>query len=709
MERMQLSRRHFLATGTALPLLAVPQASRSGQAWYEKMRRCGQVNFNEMDPGRLDIAQWVDYWSSLKLDALLLNAGGIMAFYPTKIPGHHRSQFLGGGDLFGDFTKAAKARGMRVVARLDCNLAYEETLQLRPEWFVRSADGQPVKHSESPWLFQTCMFSSYFTEQMPAIIREINSLYDVDGFFTNGWPSTGRPPACRCEACRRLAARNTPAFAEQHLARVLEVWKLWDNAAKEKKPDSVYVGNLGGGIRATTDLRRLSSVAGWFNADHQGRTGATPIWDCAQQGRVAQSVMKGRCITNVTGSYANSKPLWRHTAKAPAEATMWMAQTTASGMVPWYHWLGGEPEDQRWRAPGRDFFQWIAKYEPHFVNRKPVATLGVVFSQRMNALYTPPGGGAPSDFLEGMYYALLEGRFLFDFVHEDDLDAATLKKYAAVILPNTAILSDAQCAQLRSYARSGGGLLATFETARYDGAGARRNELGLADVFGAALATPGAGGVEGPKGNSYYARIEQRHAILAGFEETNVLPGAEYRLPVKARTPQAMTVVPPYPAFPPEMVYTRTPKTDEPAIVITEEGMSRRVWLPGDVERSFWRSGDGDLSRVLQQAIRWVARDRMPVRVTGDGLVELFAWETEPGYAVHILNYTNPNFALGWFRETYPLGAQAVRLELPEGVKVRKVQALRAGAELKFKVTGQTLEFTLPGVRDYEIAAVTKG
>ena len=47
---MQLSRRHFLATGTALPLLAVPQASRPGQAWYQKMRRCGQVNFNEMDP-----------------------------------------------------------------------------------------------------------------------------------------------------------------------------------------------------------------------------------------------------------------------------------------------------------------------------------------------------------------------------------------------------------------------------------------------------------------------------------------------------------------------------------------------------------------------------------------------------------------------------------------------------------------------------------
>src|ERR1035437_5610354 len=248
---------------------------------------------------------------------------------------------------------------------------------------------------------------------------------------------------------------------------------------------------------------------------------------------------------------------------------------------------------RRRRAAGRHFSHWTTKYEPHFINRKPVATVGVVFSQRMNALYPPPGGGAPSDFLQGMYYALLEGRFLFDLVHEDDLDAATLKKYAAVILPNTAILSDAQCAQLRSCAGGGGGLLPPSEPARYGGAAPRRNELGLADVFGASLLSA-AGAVEGPKGNSYYARIEQRHAILAGFEETNVLPGAEYRLPVKARAPQAMTVVPPYPAFPPEMVYTRTPKTDEPAIVIAEEGVIRRIWLPGDVERSFWRSGNGD-------------------------------------------------------------------------------------------------------------------
>jgi hypothetical protein len=638
------------------------------------MRRCGEINFDEAEPAQLDIATWMEDCGSSKLDVLLLNAGGMTAFYPTKIPGHHRSDSLGERDLFGDFAKAAKARGIRVVARLDCNLAHQVALQLRPEWFVRTAGGQPVTQNESTRLYQTCMFTGYFTEQIPAIIREVNSLYDVDGFFTDEWPGTGGPPPCRCEACRRLAERNTAAFAEQHLARVLEIWKLWDNAAKEKKTDSVYAGNLGGGIHATTDLRRLAGVANWINAGQSGRRGAMPIWDSPQQGRVAQSVMKGRCVT---------------LSNPPAETTMWMAQTTASGMVPSYRLRGSEPGEH---VPEFEFFEWNAKYEPHFVNRKPVATVGVVFSQRMNSLYTAPGGGPPTDFLQGMYYALLEGRFLFDFVHEDDLEAATLKKYGALILPNTAILSDAQCAKLRAYARNGGGLLGTFETARYDALGARRPELGLADVFGAAVT----GDVEGPNGDSTYARIEERHAVLAGFEETKVLPGAEYRLPVKTRLPQALTVG-----------YQRRPTTGEPAIVITEDGMSRRVWLPGDVERSFWRRGNGDLSRLLQQAIRWVARDRMPVRVSGEGLVELFAWETEPGYAIHILNYTNPNRAMGEFRETYPLGAQTVRVELPEGTKVRKVQALRAGTDLRHRVSGQTLEFIVPGVRDYEVAAVT--
>lgn len=700
-------RREFL-TLSAVPLqsrlFGSQQPASSRAPWYRTMRRCGQVNFNERDPETLDIPRWIDYWTSLKLDALLLNAGGIVAFYPTKIPYHHKSEFLGSRDLFGDFTKAAKAAGIRVIARLDCNWSYKEALEAHPEWFERDQNGQPRRHNESRWLHKSCMFSTYFTEQMPAIIREINSLYDVDGFFTNGWPSTGRPPVCYCESCRRLGERTGPKYYEQHLNRVLEVWKLWDQTAKQKKWDSVYVGNLGGGIRAVTNLRKIAEVAGWFNADHQGRSGVTPIWDCAQQGRVAQAVMKGRTITNVTGSYANTRPLWRHTSKSPAEATLWMAQTTASGMVPWYHWLGGSPEDLRWRETGRKFFQWIAKYEPHFVNRRSIANLGVVFAQRTSAFYSPPGGGEGTEFLQGLYYALLDGRFLFDFVHEDDLAPEVLRKYSALILPNAALLSDEQCRQLREYARSGGSLLATFETARYNQWGERRPAPALADLFG----ITSAGEVEGPTGNSYYARIEAPHQIWQDFRDTKLLPGAEYRLPVKTSGKPLLSVVPPYPAYPPEMVFPRTPHTDEPAILITEQGRSRRVYFPGDVDRSYWRSNNPDLSLLLGNSIRWLLRNESPVTVTGEGVAEVFAWQTEPGFAVHILNYNNPNMLRGWVRQHYPIGPQRVRFQLPEPFRISGVRALRAETDLAYQQSGRAVEFVIPKVEDYEVAALLR-
>src|SRR6184192_4946422 len=54
-------------------------------AWYATMRRCGQINYNERDPLTMDTEAWGDYWASLKVDAVLLNGGGILAFYPTQV------------------------------------------------------------------------------------------------------------------------------------------------------------------------------------------------------------------------------------------------------------------------------------------------------------------------------------------------------------------------------------------------------------------------------------------------------------------------------------------------------------------------------------------------------------------------------------------------------------------------------------------------
>ena len=85
---------------------------------------------------------------------------------------------------------------------------------------------------------------------------------------------------------------------------------------------------------------------------------------------------------------------------------------------------------------------------------------------------------------QGIYDALLRGRFAFDFVHEDRLEPERLSKYRALILPNVAMLSDAQCRQLRDYVRAGGSLMASFETSLYDENLKPRADFGLADLLG---------------------------------------------------------------------------------------------------------------------------------------------------------------------------------------------------------------------------------
>jgi len=182
-----------------------------------------------------------------------------------------------------------------------------------------------------------------------------------------------------------------------------------------------------------------------------------------------------------------------------------------------------------------------------------------------------------------------------------------------LLLPNTALLSDQQCRQLRAYVDAGGSLLATFETSMYNELNERRSDFGLAGVFGIRKA----GDLVGTVGNAYLARIEKQHEILNGFSGTNWIPGAANRIPIAPVDDPILTVVPGFVAYPPELSYPLQERTSEPAIVVRQNGKSRLVYFPGDIERTMWRSGHTDLARLLQNAIRWVAGATQPIHQRG--------------------------------------------------------------------------------------------
>ncbi|MGB6694096.1 MAG: beta-galactosidase trimerization domain-containing protein [Terracidiphilus sp.] len=704
-------------TGILIPLPdRLPPVNPASEPWQKRVRRVGQTNMTEHDPAVMNIEEWADYWHATKVDVVYVSVTGILAFYPSKVPFHKHGKYLNGRDFFGECAAAARKRGMRVVARMSPDLNWPDALAAHPEWAMRRKDGSPQLSTEDPRLFKTCMFSTYMDDYVPAIIHEVNSLYDVDCFYTNGWPPLGNLPECYCAICSKLPAPATPAYWRAFTERVLALWTRYDGIAKEKKADSFFFANSGGNVRGGPNLDQLGKIIEWFQADNQGRTYEDPaIWGCSSQGRVCNAVLDGKFAANVTAAYSTGNPGWRNASKTPDEIRMWFNETLASGMAPYCHFVGAENgfgEDRRWQKVGLDYFNWTARYDAHWVTRRSIANLGVVIGQSTQLLYPGPATMRTRTYMhettQGVYDALLRGRFAWDYVHDDRLEPERLKKYRALMLPNVAMLSDRQCDQLRDYVRSGGSLVASFETSLYDEDLKPRPNFGLADLMGVSKA----GDAVGTNGNPYYARIEnaganQPHEILRGFVDTNWIPGAQNRVPLKPVNNPLLTVVPGFVRYPPELAYPPVPHTDEPAVVLREDGANRTAWLAGDVERTFWITGHGDLLRLLHNTIRWAMHDEQVVSAEGPGFIEMFCWETEPGYTLHLLNYSNANAFHGWEQPVEPLGAQRVRMKLPSGARVKQVELLRAEQAVPFRIDGQELRFTIPTVADYEVAAIT--
>ncbi|HEX4007302.1 MAG TPA: alpha-amylase family protein [Acidobacteriaceae bacterium] len=689
----------------------LPALDPASLSWQQKIRRVGQSNMTEHDPAVMNIEEWADYWHGAQAQIVFVSVTGILAFYPSKVPFHRWGKFLNGRDFFGECVAAAKQRGMRVVARMSPDLNWPDALAAHPEWAMRSADGSPQYNGEDARLFRTCMFSSYMDDYVPAIMREINSLYDVDCFYTNGWPPIGSLPDCHCAICSKLPPTGTPAYWQAFNDRLFDLWQRYDAIAKEKKPDSFFFANLGGNVKAGPNLARLGGIAAWFQGDNQGRTNADPaVWGCALQARVCNAVLDGKFAANVNAAYSTGLVRWRNASKNADETRMWLHEALAGGMALYNHFIGSEDgfcEDRRWQQVGADVFTWSAQHDAHFTPRRSLANIGVVMGQSTQVLYPGPAAAHARNYMhettQGIYETLLTGRFAFDFVHEDRLDPERLRKYRALLLPNIAMLSDRQCAQIRDYVHAGGSVMASFETSLYDQNLQRRPDFGLADLFNVHRF----GDVLGTNGNAYYARIEGQHPILQGFTDTNWIPGAQNRQPIQSSEKPLLTVVPGFVQYPPELAYPPLSHTAEPAVILRESGSSRLAWFPGDIERTCWLTGHGDLLRLLHNTIRWLTHDESVVAIDGDGLVEFFAWETTPGYAIHLLNYTNPNAHHGWLSGIYPLGPQTVSLQLPHNVRVRSVELLRADVTLPFHNDAQTLRFTIPQLQDYEVAAIT--
>jgi hypothetical protein len=676
--------------------------------------RWAQLTLVEDDPGKYDPAFWLDYFARTHSDAACLSAGGCVAYYPTKIPLHYRSKWLGDTDAFGELVAGCRKLKMVVVARTDPHAAHQDVYDAHPDWIAVDAEGNKRRHWVMPELWVTCALGPYNFEFMTEVTKEIVARYQVDGVFGNRWAGSGM---CYCEHCRanfkaasgfELPRTNNPqdparrAHNEWRQDRLFELWRLWDSEVRRINPAARFIGNSGGGALSNLDMQRIGEQASMMAADRQARSGLMPSWAIGKNAKEYRATLESKPIAGLFSLGVEEPYRWKDSVQSGPEVRLWVLDGIANGMRPWFSKFAGDLHDRRWLKTVEDIYVWHYRNERYLRNEESLARVGLVYSQQTAQYYGGDRAQAKvEDHILGWYQALIEARIPFEMVHDRLLDAEHIGRYKVLILPNIAALSDRQCEQLRAFP---GSIVATHETSLYDEWGVRRKDFGLAELFGASFD----GQIDARMQNSYL-RLGPPHPILAGLEDTERIINGVSRVHTRnigdSYNPP-LTLIPSYPDLPMEEVFPRVPKTNIAEVYLRDSDARRVVYFPWDIDRTFWEVLSPDHGKLLRNAVRWAAGDDpQPVTVRGPGMLDVTIWRQKDSMTVHLVNLTNPMTMKGPLREFIPTPPQTVTINMGDR-KAKKVRVLVSGRQPRVLEADGELVLTVDSVLDHEVIAI---
>ncbi len=283
--------------------------------WYKTATRWTQLTLAEDDPVKFDPAFWIDLFRRSKSNATCLSAGGYIAYYPSEVPLHYVSKYIGDTDPFGTLVNGARALDMHVMARVDPHAIHQDAADAHPNGLRSTSNGQPRRHWAFPEVWVTCAYGDYNTGFMPKVVEEITRRYDIDAVFANRWQGHG---VCYCASCteRFKAAtgfdlpRNAKptilhgtAWVDWRRDVLTEVIVQWDEVVKSVKPHASFIPNMGHASLMEFDLKIIEKHCPFLVVDHQGAHAASrwPGRPAARASACARAFPSARwcCITSV--------------------------------------------------------------------------------------------------------------------------------------------------------------------------------------------------------------------------------------------------------------------------------------------------------------------------------------------------------------------------------------------------------------------------
>lgn len=682
-----------------------PRPTETKQVWWQRPYRMIQTNLRQPD-ALVDQKLLARQVREFGADVLLYNIGGIYAFYPTKLPLHAVNPYMK-GDALGDAIEAAHSEGLSLVGRYDMSKATRLAYEAHPEWFVHNEKGEPLEYNGT---YQACVNGGWYNDYAFQIISESLGKYDLDGVFFNMFGYTnftyhgayfgiGLSDAGR-RRFRDHYGHDLPQkedFSDPYYRDWLDFkeWTTLDlrqriyNHIKQVNPKVAMTGH-----RGASDLIRLET--------QRAVDRPQPEWpyQAGDQAKWGKAYGKGRTVSSTSANFIDFA--WRFAAETGAYQELRAAQQLANGATLDFYLLGVMDQDDKKAFPQlSELFKWHRDHEDVYAGVTSAAKVALYHSHKcgtyMGAIRSKELG---QNAFRGAYRALSEARIPFDFVVDGNIDGpvsvADLAKYDAIVLPNTACLSDAEASTLDAYVEQGGTLFATGETGFYDEAGRRRTSVALKSLPINGMPH------QRERMRGAYFRVREGDPALEGVKLV-MLDGRYYVAEPKEGATSHFTLLPPQRFGPPELCFPDFEST-LPGALVGKHGKGKAIYAPWHPDWQYFRDSLPDHRKLIVDLIANNSGP-VPVKLIGNGAVEvsILRQEATGQVLVHVINYS------GQRNNLYEDAPDLHGLKLGVRGVAATGKTLRSGTELEAKGAADVdgyVWFDLPPVGSFDVVSL---
>ncbi len=728
--------------------------------WFTQPLRLIQTILRTCDAPGYRAQEFIDFALRNHANAVVINGGGLQAFYPSDVPGHEVVADLE-QDILGAVTAAAADAGLKVLARVDFRAGPPAMAQQHPQWFAADIHGEPLlargrytAPATSPYRADGFAFD---------VVDELLTRYPIDGIWENapgflhihGGRAYPGPLGDVLELGEQAAEWRlvdysqptadafrhdtglelpTPAdfdaqtyltFIEWRYAQVAARCSAMREVIKAHGTDLAYiaeapgVAELGWNRNSALDVAQLAPLfdimaAPTFDVTRDGYGSAfrpNPVWRCTE---VASHLRAAKPDTAPTIMFGRFDNVSRYTTVAPAELDLWLLGGLAQGAGNWECTFVGRSDtefhDRRADHIIENHYRRVRSLDEHLDGARSIAQVAVVHSRKTETVFgaTDPALDRSVHHVRGAAAALLAQHVPFDLIPDDQL-LDLPGRYSVVVLPNTVVLSDEQVRALTEFVANGGGVVATGTTSSRVDATTVRERLGLAQVFGIEDR-----GRSTARLDNAFALVTSRDELTVGLDGTDMITTqGTFRVVDPAPSSSApITLIEEIAPQPPEWGWVDLDVTGRPPFVVRHEfGAGRSVYFPGEIDKHVASSGHSDHSQLLVNAVRWAAGVGLDVGLLGPDGVHVHALASGDGRSLllSLVNYSaGPGRPVKQVIGVQDLVLTVTGATLAEvsGQGARGQVSLRVtnaldGTPLRTEMDGDVLRVHVPRIQEY--------